>query len=974
MAVKSKKDRIGKMIETLRKSAEGDFFEKLDVSAKNDEIDLLADAVNKAVEKACRLTAAENHADIHERTGERRYKDILDTIEESYFEVDLKGNLIFFNDTVSRDLGYTADELAGMHFRQLTDRKNGDMVYEVFHCVFLTGKPIKGFDWEILKKDGTRLAVESSVALKRNDHDKPIGFRGIVRDAAQRKQAEKELRQSEERYRTILEIMGEGYAEEDLKGTLTYVNDVACKLMGYRREELIGMNYRQYTTPETARDMYEVYRRIYETGRPVSMLDYDVICKDGAVRKLQQNAALLTDESGQPKGFRVLVWDVTEKIKAQQAVKESEKLYRMIVENMHEIIWTMDLDLHFKYTSPSNAQITGFTTEEVKKTPLRELLTPASYGLVEKVFLEEMALELSGEPFDPKRSRIMELESRHKNGGTVWVEVTASFSRDENGKPVEIIINGRDITERKTAEKALESSDKRYRMIVENMHDTITIVDLNMNYLYQSPSEIRVTGFTPEEVMKIPISKQVTPASLNLMAGILAEELELEYSGRPFDPNRFRTFEVESYRKNGDIIWLEFTATFNRDEQGKPVTILLVGRDITQRKKAEEEKEKLEKQLIQARKMETVGRLAGGVAHDFNNMLNVIMGYAELTKMSLSEDSEIMQNILEIEKAAFRSRDLTAQLLAFSRKQIIAPKMINLNSLISDTQNSIARLIGEDIDFNFVPGDDLNMVKIDPSQFEQILMNLAVNARDALPDGGKLTIETANLRIDPTYCQDHLDFIPGDYVLLAVSDNGTGIDKNDLQYIFEPFFTTKAVGKGTGLGLATVYGIVKQHNGFINVYSEPDRGTTFKIYLPASTDAEKEPEDISRQPLIVGAGNILLVEDDDMLRGMITEMLEIMGYGVTAVGNPKEALPLFEDGETSIDLVITDVVMPGMNGRELRDRLNNIRPGVKVLFMSGYTSNVIVHHGVLEDGVHFIQKPFNMNVLARKIAEIIAVF
>jgi PAS domain S-box-containing protein len=495
---------------------------------------------------------------------------------------------------------------------------------------------------------------------------------------------------------------------------------------------------------------------------------------------------------------------------------------------------------------------------------------------------------------------------------------------------------------------------------------------MNLNYTYQSPSEVRITGYTPEEIMKIPLEKQVTPESLEKGVNILFAELAREFSGDPIDPHRSIVFEIESYRKDGGTVWLEETCTFNRDENGRPTGILLSGRNITERKKAEQERDKLAAQLLHSQKMETVGRLAGGVAHDFNNMLNVILGYIDLAKMRLTMENPIYSDLIEIEKAATRSRDLTAQLLAFSRKQIISPKVVNLNDLVSETQKTITRLIGEDIDLKFYPANELWAIKFDPIQIEQILINLAINARDAMNKGGKLVIETNNINVDSIFCDEHIEIVPGDYVQLTVSDTGSGIDRANLPYVFEPFFTTKEFGKGTGLGLATVYGIVKQNNGFISVYSETGHGSTFKIYLPRTTEAQTIVQKAPEPPAKSGSGTILLVEDDEMVLKMVSDMLEALGYMVIASENPLDALSLCEKGVTPIDLVVTDVVMPQMSGKELRDKLIAHNPDMKILFMSGYTSNIIAQHGVLEEGMQFIQKPFSINLLAEKVKQMLA--
>ena len=953
------------MIDSVRRAATGDATATVELSDRHDELDALALAVNDLIGLCVSGSVACPKPD----DGQRRYRNILDSIQESYFEVDLKGNILFFNDRASRELGYQSDDLRGGNFRNFMDVENAGKVLEAFHRVYETGNPVTGLEWRFLRKDQSLMDVESSVALLCDDDGRPVGFRGVVRNISDRKRTERELRESEERYRTILDIMEEAYFEYDLKGNITFANEAACKMFDCRLDELIGLNYREYHFPTEAEEAYRVFRHIYESGRPHLRLDHDIMLKNGEIRSYQINAALKRDEAGAACGFRVLTWDVTQKKRTLDALRESEARYRMIVENMHDTIWTMDLNLNYTYQSPSEIRVTGYTPEEIMHLPLQEVLTPESFERAFGVLARELEREQSGEPVDPNRSVTLELEMRHKRGHNIWQEVTASFNRDDQGRPQEIMFIGRDITQRKKVEEALRESERRYRMIVENMQDTISVLDMNLNYLYQSPSEIKITGYTPEEIMRIPIDRQLTPESLERTAAILAEELSKEQSGEPVDPNRSRTFEVEIYRKDGGTVWLEMTASFNRDEAGRPMSILLAGRNISERKKAALEKEHLEKQLLQMQRLETVGRLAGGVAHDFNNMLNVILGYVDLGKLRLTPDQPIYGDILEIEKAAERSRDLTAQLLAFSRKQIISPRPVNLNRLIMEAQKAIARLIGEHIEFAFYPAPDLWTIKFDPLQAEQILMNLAVNARDAMPTGGKLTVETSNAFLDEAFCRQHLECEPGAYVLLTVTDNGTGIDNRNLPYVFEPFFTTKDIGKGTGLGLATVYGIVKQNNGFISVYSEPGQGSAFKIYLP-KIDGPAEIQPVVSEPVKPGTGTILLVEDDEMVLKMVTDMLEAMGYMVIAAASAVEALSICEKGSAPIDLVLSDVVMPQMGGRELRDRLRVIRPELKVLFMSGYTSNVILHHGVLEEGVQFIQKPFSMSELARRIKEL----
>lgn len=690
-----------------------------------------------------------------------------------------------------------------------------------------------------------------------------------------------------------------------------------------------------------------------------------------AVNALLQKTAARESEKGIPSEFVGVTHDVTEHKKVQEALRESEKRYRMIVENMRESITTLDLSLNYTYQSPSEVHVTGYTAEELVKIPIRDMVTPESYALIEQIMTQEFAREFGGEPVDPQRSRTFEIEVRHKNGGTIWEEITVSFNRDENGKPLEIMMVGRDVTGRKKMEQTIRENEKLYRLIVENMQDTIVLLDMNLRYIYQSPSEIRITGYTPEEIMNIPAQRQATPESYTRAVEILSEELEREASGVGIDSQRSRTFEMEVYHKEGGTVWLEMTASFQRDETGKPIGILMAGKNISERKKAEAEKARLEAQLLQAQKLETVGRLAGGVAHDFNNMLNVILGYIDLIKLKLPSYHPVAPDIGEIEKAACRSRDLTAQLLAFSRKQIIRPQVVNLNDLIEDIKKTLIRLIGEDIVLQISAAGDLGTIQFDPTQMEQILINLAVNARDAMPQGGKLILATANIEADGTFRFVDPDFPPGDYVSLSVSDTGCGIEQDHLPHIFEPFFTTKDIGKGTGLGLATVWGIVKQNKGFIHAVSETGRGSTFTIYLPAAGEMESCAENIPEATPQQGSGTILIVEDDEMVLNMVADMVQALGYRVIAHLNPLDALSFCENKESQIDLVITDVVMPALSGKELRERLRAARPELNVLFMSGYTTDTIAHHGILEEGVQFLQKPFSLNDLAGRVSQLI---
>jgi PAS domain S-box-containing protein len=431
--------------------------------------------------------------------------------------------------------------------------------------------------------------------------------------------------------------------------------------------------------------------------------------------------------------------------------------------------------------------------------------------------------------------------------------------------------------------------------------------------------------------------------------------------GKPYD------LELELIRADGECIWVRTTSQPVM-ENGKVVRVTGNIMNITDAKRAEAEKQKLQNQLAIAQKMELVGQLAGGVAHDFNNILGVILGYAELARMKIKPSDTLYADIEEIKKAAERSSALTHQLLAFARKQNMAPKVLDLNETVEGMLKMLRRLIGEDISLDWLPKAGLWSVKIDPAQVDQILANLCVNARYAIADVGKITIETENVAFDKTYCADNVEFIPGKYVMLAVSDDGCGMDKDILKKIFEPFFTTKEVGQGTGLGLSTVYGIVKQNNGFINVYSETGKGTTFKIYLPRNVDESVKVEEEIATEIPRGYGEtVLIVEDDPAILKLVEKILDELGYTVLTADSPDKAIRLVKESKCSIHLLITDVIMPKINGRELETQIKAICPGIKCLFMSGYTANIIANRGVLDEGVQFIQKPFSIKDLAAKV-------
>jgi PAS domain S-box-containing protein len=523
-----------------------------------------------------------------------------------------------------------------------------------------------------------------------------------------------------------------------------------------------------------------------------------------------------------------------------------------------------------------------------------------------------------------------------------------------------------EITERKRTEEALRRAEEKYRGIFENAVEGIFQSTSEGRFISVNPAMARMYGYDSADQMiadQIDIERchYVEPARRAEFKQLLDNESVVQ------------KFESEVYRKDRSSFWVSENVQAVRDKDGSLLYYEGTIEDVSERRRTEKALRESEERLRQVQKIEGIGQLAGGMAHDFNNILTAINGYSDLTLRRLPPDHSLRHNVEQIKKAGERAASLTRQLLAFSRKQLLIPKILNLNAVVPDMDTMLRRLIGEDIDLLTILDPALGQVKADPSQIEQVILNLCVNARDAMPQGGKLTIETANVCLSEEYSRQYVSVRSGPHVMLAVSDNGCGMDQETQKLIFDPFFTTKGVGKGTGLGLSTVYGIVKQSEGSIWVYSEEGKGTTFKVYLPRFDEVVEQPvEEIAGDVKPSGEGEIvLLVEDEQMVRQMSREVLEMKGYKVLEASHGGEAVVVCEKHEGRIDIMVTDVVMPQMSGRELAEWLATSRPETKVLFVSGYTDDAIVRHGVLDENVNFLQKPFSPDALAAKVRDVL---
>ncbi len=625
-----------------------------------------------------------------------------------------------------------------------------------------------------------------------------------------------------------------------------------------------------------------------------------------------------------------------------RALWESEKRYRRLFESAKDGILILDAETgKVVDVNPFLLQLLGYSYDAICGQYIWEL------GVFKDIAASKSAFKTLQ---DNEYIRYDDLPLETLDGHPIAVEFVSNVYLVDQNKVIQC--NIRDIT----ARKRTDAERKRLMAAIEQTEEIIVMTDARGVIQFVNPAFERSTGYTREEA----VGQNPRILQSGQQDGLFYRTLWDTISGGSTWAGR-----MVNKRKDGSLYTEEMTISPVRDASSRIINYVAVKRDLT-------EQLRLTDQLLQAQKMEAVGLLAGGVAHDFNNMLSVIIGHAEIGLGQVEPSQMLHAHLSEIRKAAGRAADLTRQLLAFARKQTVVPKVLDLNEAVTSMLTMLQRLIGENIDLNWQPMADLWLIKVDPSQIDQILANLCVNARDAIPGVGKLTIQTENITIDEDYCALNAGFFPGEYVILAVSDDGCGMDKETLSHLFEPFFTTKGPGKGTGLGLATVYGIVKQNNGFINVYSEPDRGTTFRTYLPRHAgETEQLRTKIPEEAASRGQETILLVEDELAILEMTTMLLEMQGYTVLAASTPGEAIRLAREHAGEVQLLMTDVVMPEMNGRDLAKNLLALYPYLKRLFTSGYTADVIAHHGVLDEGVHFIQKPFSIKGLAAKVREVL---
>lgn len=810
--------------------------------------------------------------------------------------------------------------------------------------------------------------------------------------------AERKEREGLESFRTVLYSIGDAVIVTDEEGRVGQMNPEAERLTGWSEAEAIGRplaDVFRIVNEETRAPADDPVQRVLAEGTVVGLANHTILLsRDGVERPIADSAAPVRGEKGRTVGVVLVFRDRTADRAAQRALVAAKERAELYFETAGVAMVVLDMEGRVVSINRRGCSLLGYPREEiVGKDWFSSFLPPSIQSRMKALFLQAAANEPD--------TAYLENPVLCRDGRERMVAWHNATIRGEHGEVVGVVSSGEDVTERRRATEELLRSQLRLKSLVAILqHPTESVQELlqvaveqavrltdsqigGISYGYDEEKgtfAVSLRSRSAEESCSIP---EPVRSQGSRVSGLLREAIRRrsplvinDYlaphplkKGYPKGHPEIRRYMAVPVLRNGRVVAAVAVANKAAEYDQADVEQLTLLMDAVwnavERLQEREEKDRLAEQLAQAQKMESVGMLAGGVAHDFNNMLGVIIGHADLALGMVGEDHPARLSLEEILKAAERSADLTRKLLAFARKQTIAPRVVDLNSLVGEMESMLRRLIREEIRLQWVPQPDLWPVWIDPTQVEQILVNLVVNARDAIAGTGTITIETANATLDEGYSRSHVGHpVPGEYVLLSVSDTGEGIPQEVIPHIFEPFFSTKPKGKGTGLGLSTVYGIVKQNKGHIYVYSERGVGTTFKIYLPRSYgEAKEEPVRAPVVRSISGTETILLVEDEESILRLAAGILEQQGYRVLAASTPDEAVEIASAHEGQIHLLITDVVMPGMNGQQLRERLEAVRPGIKTIFMSGYTANAIAHAGVLDEGVRFIQKPFAAGTL-----------
>jgi PAS domain S-box-containing protein len=867
---------------------------------------------------------------------------VLDTIPQRVFWKDRNSVYMGCNKAFAMDAGLQDPaEIIGKNDYELAWKETAELYRADDKWVMEQETPRLNFEEPQNRPDGSLIWLRTNELPLRDREGKVTGLLGTCEDITDRKRAEAALIESEKRFRGLVENATVGIYRTSPQGRIVMANLALVRMLGYKDFKELAV--RDLETEGFAPDYPRMAfcERIEQEGE-VRGMEAAWTKQDGSVIFVRESARAIRSEDGKTLYFDGVVEDITERKRAEEEVGASEIRYRSLFEAAHDGILILDADSgEIKDVNPYMMDLLGYSRAELLGKKLWDI------GLLSDVLLSKIGFQ---DLQNKEHVRYDNLPLETHDGKRLDVEFVSNVYLVDRQKVIQC--NIRDMTEHKRADA------ERTRLVtaIEQSPEGVVITNTSGDIEYVNPAFTRITGYAREEVLgqnpRILKSGQQDPALYQqLWATLLKGKI---WHG-----------ELVNRRKDGTFYSELMSITPVRSGHGEITHFVATKQDITARKQ-------LEQQFLQAQKMEAVGRLAGGVAHDFNNLLTIINGYAQLLMQQSSPQDPRRGLFEEILVAGERAASLTRQLLAFSRRQVMDPRVLDLNSVLAAIEKMLRRLIGEDVELVATFKPDLGRVKVDPGQIEQVIMNLAINARDAMPEGGKLCIETSNLEIEEGNGRTHPDLAPGKYVMVAVSDTGRGMDAETRAHIFEPFFTTKEKGHGTGLGLATVYGIVKQSGGSLRVYSELGQGTTFKIYLPCVEESlpVAEPTEVRTKPA-KGSETVLVVEDEEGVRLLVGETLKARGYKVLVAEGAAQALKIAEQHAKPIHLLLTDVVMPQTGGKELAKRLSTLHPETRVLYMSGYTDDAIVRHGILQGSMALLQKPFAPNALARKVREVL---
>ncbi|MGH7703803.1 MAG: PAS domain S-box protein [Gemmatimonadales bacterium] len=915
-----------------------------------------------------------------ERFVNDAYRSLFEGSPFAMVVLDLDARVTGWNSASERLFGWRESEVLGRLLPTIPPGKREE--FAMLRGVHARGETLIGFETQRQRRDGSLVDVSLSVSAIRNSEGRVLGAIGVLEDITETKRAAAEIDDRNRRIESIVTSALDAVISMNEVGQIVGWDGQAQAVFGWSREEVLGRYLADTIVPERYReDHLRGMARFRETGEGRILgrrLELAALHREGHEFPIE-----LTVTSAKVTGafvFNAFVRDISD---SKRAERVQEAIYRIseaaqtaatlqaLYAAIHKIVTELMPARNFYialYDSPTGTLSFPYYVDEVDQPPPPRKLRR---GLTEYVLR-------SGEPFLDRPGLYSALVERGEvesigtpsvdwlgvplktPHGTIGVLVAQSYTEGvrytEGDRDVLQFVSTQMAMaiEGKRAEEALRKSEERFRSLIENALDLIVVLGADCMVHYTSPSVERLLGYHPAELVGTSWSLLLHPDDAEPTLATATQALN--------DPGTLYSTEARLRHDDGTWRRFELVGKHLADFAGGP-SVVFNAREVTERHRLEEE-------LRQAKKMEAVGRLAGGVAHDFNNLLTSLLGHADLLLEELASDSGLRESVEEIRTAGQRAAALTRQLLAFSRKQVLEPRVLDLNAVASGVRNMLGRLIGEDIELLARLDPELGRVRADPGQLEQVILNLAVNARDAMPEGGKLVIETGNvdLSVSPS---ERFGIPPGRYATLTVRDTGLGMDAETLEHVFEPFFTTKQVGKGTGLGLATVYGIVKQSGGYIDVKSDLGRGTTFVVYLPEVEDAPRADERAVEAPIVSGTETVLLVEDDLAVRTLTRRVLERQGYRLLVAPNAEEALRVADAETGAIDLLLTDVVMPGLSGPRLAERLLPLRPGLHVLYMSGYTAAETIPRGAPGSGPSFLQKPFAPQTLLQRVREVL---